>query len=124
MTLPTINPSVSDAVSDFEFLAVLAKNNPAEFEKIREKIIQEFIDSSDDSKQKMLVRFQWRIDQTRKQAKNPLHAFIKLSQMMWQSLDDLVAAQNQLVRCVRDQEPIVENEFELVDLMEFKKRNR
>jgi len=124
MTLSTINPSVSDSVSDFEFLAVLAKNDPVEFEKIREKIIQEFIDSSEDSKREMLVRFQWRIDQTRKQAKNPLHAFIKLNQMMWKSLDDLVAAQNQLVKHVRDQEPILENDFEVVDLMEFKNKKR
>jgi len=82
MTLSRIESSVNDAVSDYEFLAVLAKNDPVEFEKIREKVIQEFIDSSDDSKQQMLVRFQWRIDQTRKQANNPLHAFPKLSQMM------------------------------------------
>lgn len=124
MTLSTINPSVNDVVSDFEFLAVLAKNDPVEFEKIRKKIIQEFIDSSDDSKQKMLVRFQWRIDQTRKQAKNPMHAFIKLNQMMWKSLDDLAAAQNQLVRHVNNKEPIEEKEFELVDLMAFKNRNQ
>lgn len=124
MTVLKIHSAANHAACDFEFLAVLAKNDPVAFEEMREKIIQEFIEASGDSKQEMLIRFQWRIDQTRRQAKNPYHALIKLSEMMWKSLGQLESAQNQLVAYVFDEQPIEKRDFELVSLDDFKKRRR
>ena len=124
MTVSKFNPAEIDVVNDFDFLLVLAKNDPIEFEKIREKVIQEFINSTDSVKHDMLIRFQWRIDQTRKQAKNPLHALMKINQMMWDSLDNLSGFQHQLIDSVNGNgiKSEINPDFELVDLNEFKKR--
>ena len=121
MTVSKIYEAI-DPVSDFDFLLVLAKNDPEAFERIRNKIIQEFIHSNDAVKHEQLMRFQWRIDQTRQQANNPLHALMKINQMMWDSLDNLSVVQQHLLGHMNGQESKINPDFEVVDLNEFKKR--
>jgi len=124
MPVSTIYPSENESGREFELLALLARKNPLMFEKQREKMIQDFIDSQDESKRELLSRFQWRIDQTRNQAKNPIQALVKINAMMWDSLRELETAQNQLVDYLFDQKPIEEMRCELIDFNEYKKNYR
>jgi len=122
MTISEFDVEPENELCDFEFLVALAKNDPVEFERIREKTIRDFINSTDAAKQEMLNRFQWRIDQTRRQASNPLHALIKISQMMWDSLDSLGNAQSKLRDSERESPPVENNEFKLIRLADYRKQ--
>ena len=71
---------------DFDTWAETAKNNPAEFEKMRLKAIEELIGNAPAELQQRMRGLQWQIDQQRKLSKSPLGACIKISRMMWDSV--------------------------------------
>ena len=71
---------------DFDQWAVLAKTDPAAFEAKRAEVIEDMIQRMPAHKQQRMRCLQWKIDQVRNQAANPMAACIKLSEMMWDSL--------------------------------------
>jgi hypothetical protein len=71
---------------DFDNWAELARSNPDGFEARRAQAIEDMISGMPMHKQERMRRLQWKIDQVRNQAGNPMAACIKLSEMMWDSL--------------------------------------
>lgn len=70
---------------DFDSMTAIAKDDPAEFERLRRSCIDEFIENTPPERQERLRRLQWRIDQERRNC-SPLSACIKISKMMWDQL--------------------------------------
>jgi len=71
---------------DFDQWANLAKADPEAFEARRAEAIETLIASLPAHKQQRMRCLQWKVDQTRNRAANPMAACIKLSEMMWDSL--------------------------------------
>jgi hypothetical protein len=71
---------------DFDQWAVLARTDPSAFEAKRTEVIEDMIQRMPEHKQQRMRCMQWKIDQVRNQAANPMAACIKLSEMMWDSL--------------------------------------
>ena len=71
---------------DFDEWAKLAMNNPEAFEERRQKILQQAIDSAAPNTRKRIQGLQWKIDQLRAQATNPMSSCLKISEMMWDSV--------------------------------------
>ena len=70
---------------DFEQWSELASEDPAAFEQMRQEMIEAVIDAASQRCRRRLRGLQWRIDQMRTQAPNPMAACISLSNMMWES---------------------------------------
>lgn len=71
---------------DFDALGAMAADDPESFEMLRLAAINKLIESAPVEKRERLRRLQWRIDQERRLARNPLNACIRISRMMWNSL--------------------------------------
>ncbi len=71
---------------DFDQWAALAKSDPEAFEIKRAEVIEQMIQRMPAEKQQRMRCLQWKVDQVRAQASNPMAACIKLSEMMWDSL--------------------------------------
>ena len=84
--LKTQQPEPRKPLVDFDQWSELAKSDPAAFEAKRAEAIENMIQSMPEHKQERMRRLQWKIDQVRNQASNPVSACIKLSEMMWDSL--------------------------------------
>lgn len=74
------------AEKSFEDWAELAKNDPLAFEKMRLAAIDNYIESVPEGNRERLRRLQWRIDQERRLAHNPLNACLRLTRMMWDNV--------------------------------------
>jgi hypothetical protein len=70
---------------DFDTMAAIAKDDPVEFERLRQKAIDEFIERAPPQRRGRLRRLQWRIDQERRNG-TPLGACIRISKLMWDHL--------------------------------------
>jgi hypothetical protein len=70
---------------DFEEAMELAKNDPDAFEQYRKDTIEAMITGATKQNQPYLRRLQWRIDQERSRASNPVAACVKIYEMMWES---------------------------------------
>lgn len=71
--------SISDR---FDELKELAKDSPDEFERLRQQLINQLIESMPEERQLNVKRYQWRIDQETRRHDNSLGCCIKLSAMM------------------------------------------
>ena len=71
---------------DFDTWSQLAQRDPEAFEATRAQFIEQMIQHMPSAKQHRMRCLQWKIDQVRARASNPLSACIKLSEMMWDSL--------------------------------------
>lgn len=71
---------------NFDQWAEIARTDPSRFEQMRLAAIEQCIGNAPPAQQQRLRRLQWRIDQERRRASNPLAACIRVSRMMWQSL--------------------------------------
>ena len=71
---------------DFDSWSELAQQDPEAFEARRTEIIEQIIQGMPVHKQHRIRCLQWKIDQVRARASNPLSACIKLNEMMWDSL--------------------------------------
>ena len=71
---------------DFDSWSELAQYDPQAFESRRTELIDQTIQRMPVNRQHRMRCLQWKIDQVRAQASNPLSACIKLSEMMWDSL--------------------------------------
>ena len=81
----------------FEHWARLAAEDPEEFERRRAEAIETFIAGAPESLRRRLTGLQWQVDQIRRQAKTPMAACLRLSNMMW----DKVLAPNGLLDAVK-----------------------
>ena len=70
---------------DFDEAMQLARTDPEIFERYRQYVIDTLIARAPERNQEHLRRLQWRIDQERERASNPVAACVKLYEMMWES---------------------------------------
>ena len=70
---------------DFDEAMELARTDPEAFEQYRQDVIEALIARAPERNRQHLRRLQWRIEQERKRASNPLSACVKLYRMMWES---------------------------------------
>ncbi len=73
---------------DYEEWALLARENPTEFEEMRQREIERMILATPSSIQKRLRGLQWRIDMERRKCPNALAACLRLYAMMWDAVTD------------------------------------
>lgn len=71
---------------DFDEWAALAKTDPQAFEARRRAVIEDALNQSQPKNRQRLECLQWKIDQIRDRAPNPLSACVKISDMMWDAL--------------------------------------
>ena len=74
---------------DFEQWAHLAQQDPHTFEQLRQRLLVAYIARSSSTHQDRLRRLQWRIDRLREQASNPMSACVQISNLMWDTFDQL-----------------------------------
>ena len=79
-------PKIRKPLVDFDSWSKLARSDPEAFEAKRAQVIEQMIQRMPAHKQQRMRCLQWKIDQVRARASNPLSACIKLSDMMWDSL--------------------------------------
>lgn len=70
---------------DFDTAMELARTDPEAFEQHRQEAIEAFIASAPERNRHQLRCLQWRIDQERERASNPISACVRLYRMMWDS---------------------------------------
>lgn len=71
---------------NFDELMLLAKDNPIEFERIRQEIISNAIGQATSENHNNLRSLQHRINQLAKQASNPYQSMMEISKMMHEKL--------------------------------------
>ncbi len=74
---------------DFEQWARLARHDPETFEQLRHRLLDAHIARSSSAHRERLRRLQWRIDRLREQATNPMSACVQISNLMWNTFDQL-----------------------------------
>ena len=74
---------------DFEQWAHLAQHDPHAFEQLRHRLLEAYIARSSSAHQDRLRRLQWRIDRLREKASNPMSACVQISNLMWDTFDQL-----------------------------------
>ncbi len=75
-----------DSGFDFDRWANLARQDPAAFERHRRAEIVRLLRRVPVSRRRRLRGLQWRIDQVRRTSGTPLAACVRISQMMWESV--------------------------------------
>ncbi|MBT8440018.1 MAG: DUF3135 domain-containing protein [Gammaproteobacteria bacterium] len=71
------------SISDhFDELMELAKDRPGEFDSLRQRLINQIIESMPEERQLNVKRYQWRIDQETRRQNNSIGRCISLSSMM------------------------------------------
>jgi hypothetical protein len=78
-----------DLEFDFDMMMDLAKNSPEEFEDLRQGLINDYIQSLPKERQHRMECLQWRIERARDQAKTPLGSCMAITEMMWESFEQL-----------------------------------
>ena len=84
MTKPAATPRF-----DFEHMSELARTDPASFEQLRSRLLDACIARSSAAHRERLRRLQWRVDRLREQASNPLSACVQISDLMWDTFNQL-----------------------------------
>lgn len=82
-------------IPNFETLLDIAQKNPDQLEQLRLAITAHAINSAPVKFRHRLEGIQFQIDSTRRLAKNPLSACLRISNMMHQSLSELRSSINQ-----------------------------
>ena len=86
-----------DSNKDHDLLSTIARHDKARFEEIRQKIIADFMETVPEKSAEKLNKTQWKIDQIRQLAKNPIDAYLKISAFMWESARRLNEEQQKLL---------------------------
>jgi len=109
-------------IDDFDEWASLAIADPDAFEKMRQTLIDHFIESAPQEQRERLRCLQWRIDQERSLARTPMGACIRLSRMMWCKVFDRGGLSENLEQLVE----VVQNgpqEIRTACILEFPERS-
>ncbi|HEY5762396.1 MAG TPA: DUF3135 domain-containing protein [Rhodocyclaceae bacterium] len=75
----------------FEEMARLAQENPADFERLRATLVEDFIAHSPRRLEQRLRGLQFRIDSSRRLAKSDYGAALRVFAMMWESFESLAS---------------------------------
>lgn len=67
---------------DFDQWATIARQDPEQFERMRQQLINEVIAQSPEHLKQRMEGLQWQIDQIRKQSSNPMTSCLRISQEM------------------------------------------
>lgn len=86
---------------DFDTWARLAETDPERFEDLRDRVLDYCIGRASAERRHRLRCLQWRINQVRNNASNPLAACISISNMMWDTFSHLGEAYEDLQHCRR-----------------------
>lgn len=81
---------------DFDEWMNLAQQQPEEFQKRREAVIEAAIAKAPGHLELRLRGLQWKIDRVRETSANPLAACVRISRMMW----DSIYSENGLLRAM------------------------
>lgn len=81
---------------DFDEWMRLAQQQPEEFQKRREAMIEAAIAKAPEHLEPRLRGLQWKIDRVRETSANPLAACVRISRMMW----DSIYSENGLLRAM------------------------
>jgi len=81
--------SSKESSEAFDKLAKLFQDDPEEFEKYRQMVIEEFINKLPEERQQRARGLQFRIDNEMRKIKNPLARAAKMNSMMVESLMEL-----------------------------------
>jgi hypothetical protein len=81
--------SNKEGANAFEKLSKLFQDDPEEFEKYRQMVIEEFINNLPEERQQRARGLQFRIDNEMRKIKNPLARAAKMNSMMVDSLMEL-----------------------------------
>lgn len=99
------NSHKNQTTFDFTYWTQLYQQDPVAFETKRAELLRNVIDEAPESHRHSLEQTLFKIEMTRKTAKNPLHATIKASKLMWESyaklrdhLNDSVITLNEVKR--------------------------
>ena len=108
---------------DFDKLLEMAQQRPEELEALREALVEEVITSARSGCQRRLRGLQFQIDMTRRKAKTPMAACIKISELMYKSLADLRMQLNDPWQHEAQKEPETEA-ADVLSMDEYKSRNQ
>ncbi len=86
--------SYQDQASEW---AELAQQDPEAFEEMRLKLIADLINNAPAELRKRLEGIQWKVEHVRKRAKNPADALFAISNMMWESTQQMGHKQQALL---------------------------
>lgn len=84
---PKLNDQLHRLVVDFDAWADLARADPDSFERKREDLLEEFFKQIPQKRQQRLRGLQFRIDMERRKARSAMGACIKITAMMWDSVE-------------------------------------
>lgn len=93
---------------DFEQWAQLAQQDPHTFEQLRHRLLEAYISRASSTRQDRLRRLQWRIDRLRDQASNPMSACVEISNLMWDTFDQLGKAYKNPDACQSQKSPKID----------------
>lgn len=88
---------------DFDYWLQLAQDDPERFESLRSEALENCINRASGNQQVRLRCLQWRIDRIRDNTKNPLVACMRISNMMWDTFNNLASGYNHLLQAQQDQ---------------------
>lgn len=80
----------------FEELSRLAQERPADFERLRATLVEDFIAHAPQRLEQRLRGLQFRIDSSRRLAKSDYGAALRVFSMMWESFESLASLWRQL----------------------------
>lgn len=87
---------------EFDVLLEMAQKRPEQLESLRVELIEQIICSASEDVQRRLRGLQFKVDTTRRTSKTPLASCIRISQMMFDSLERLREALNNAGRDLGD----------------------
>lgn len=74
------------AAFDFDHWAELAQRDPARFERDRRLVLARALRQVPVHRRQRLRGLQWRVDQVRLTSRTPMAAYMRISRMMWDSV--------------------------------------
>ncbi len=89
MSKTQLQPEDAFSNIDFDHWSEIARTDPETFEAMRTNIIRSCIDNAPQDQQQRMRGLQWQVDCLRAQSRNPLSACLKISRMMWETLQKL-----------------------------------
>ena len=81
---------------DFDFWSQLAQDDPEGFECLRSETLESHILRASGARQSRLRCLQWRIDRIRDTSKTPMAACISISDLMWDTFQNLATGYTHL----------------------------
>ncbi len=106
---------------DFEAWAKLARDDPQAFELERKLLIERAIMRAPADKQQRLRCLQWKLDQIRNLASNPMAACLQINQLLWES----ILSERGLLNCLQRLQSGVHtdtSEHTTAKILEFQRR--